>query len=128
MRNLAGSGDFEGMALSGRMSFGLIPHNALSFRVTTSPNNWTHHTDTLFDELVAKIGNSTTIEEAKAASTDADMYLISQHWGVYTLVTPSVMVFQPYLKGYDGEYWAPASMNSFFPTRIWIDQEMKESM
>jgi peptide/nickel transport system substrate-binding protein len=128
MRSVGNAGSYEGMALSGRMSFGLVPNIALGFRLTKSGNNWTRHSDTHFDDLVAAITTATTMEAAKKASTEADMYLISQNWGVYTLVSPSVTVFQPYLGGYNGEMFAPGSRNSFFPTRIWIKQAEKESL
>ena len=56
------------------------------------------------------------------------MYAIENHWGVYGLLAPTWHVWQPWLGGFNGELQLGAAAHYAIPARLWIDQELKESM
>jgi hypothetical protein len=76
---------------------------------------------------MARFDAATDLNEAKQISREADLYLLEQHWAIQTFPIVATLVSQPYIKGYLGEQ-VMTDWHSFMPSRLWVDQEMKESM
>jgi hypothetical protein len=62
--------------------------------------------------------------------------MVKQHW-VVSLDTPNLFgLYQPWLKGYNGQNFAISGVGGsgsplfigFYAARFWIDQNMKKSM
>ena len=69
-----------------------------------------------------------TIEEAKELCIKADQYVLQNHWGVVVCPTIKFTVWQPYVKGYGGADIGANWIREWTLPRLWIDQELKESM
>ena len=57
------------------------------------------------------------------------MHIMAKHWVLWGPKAPSYSATQPWVKGYNGEGQLSRqdrSVNIF--ARLWIDQELKESM
>ena len=80
------------------------------------------------DALIEAAESASTFEEMQRLVREWDMYAIENHWGVYGGVGPAWVVWQPWLGGYNGELQLGAAAHYAIPARIWIDQELKESM
>ena len=72
---------------------------------------------------------ATTVEEQQKLAKQADMHIMAKHWVLWGPKAPSYSATQPWVKGYNGEGQLSRqdrSVNIF--ARLWIDQELKESM
>ena len=80
------------------------------------------------DALIEAAESATTFEEMQRLVREWDMYVIENHWGVYGGVGPAWYVWQPWLGGSNAELQLGAAAHYAIPARLWIDQELKESM
>ena len=88
--------------------------------------NYTLNNDPVYDALVDDYHAALTAEEAQLAVQACDRYSLEKHWLVRLVPLSGYTVYQPYLKGYSGE---ALSWNGWFPyARLWIDQDLKETM
>jgi peptide/nickel transport system substrate-binding protein len=111
------------------MGFGFTwPPNIVTTAKTTfnKTSNFTGHSDTNFDALCRTFDTAASDEEAAKIMADIDIYYLQQHWTVNTVPSYTFNMWQPYLKGYDGEGIGYGQWR--FWARYWIDQKLKESM
>ena len=80
--------------------------------------------DALHDDLLA----ATTIEEQNRIAGELDQYAIARFWQIWPVMAPLFNVAQPWLIGYNGEYLVGNGQNVTVFTRLWIDQELKDTM
>jgi len=80
----------------------------------------TNISDPVYDAARDKFWSAQTPDEAAKALMEADKRVIEQHWGIWMVGSPTYSVYQPYIKGYDGEYlgWGQGMVYS----RIWVDK------
>ena len=90
--------------------------------------------DPVYDNFYTKAMAATTIDEEKKAMKDANEYVARQHFVISLLEPTQYSIYQPWLKGYNGQFGAicglgasPQSL-SFYLSRFWIDQKLKKSM
>ena len=88
--------------------------------------NYTHNNDPVYDALVEKMGTTLDATEPKRLSIECDMYALSHHWRVNVIPINTFNIFQPYLKGYNGEGLTFGETGYF--ARWWVDQKVKTSM
>lgn len=82
------------------------------------------HYDDLFNQIVAMMDKT----EWKKLLIELNDYGFSQQWVVSLLPLPGGIVWQPWLKSYRGErILANASGGGVF-ARVWVDQELKNTM
>ena len=83
-----------------------------------------------YNALFEAAGAATTVEEQQRLVKAMDMYAIERHWCVWGPMAPLFEANQPWLKGYNGEgrSGSGAAPRNWLFARIWIDQELKESM
>jgi peptide/nickel transport system substrate-binding protein len=89
-----------------------------------SDNGATKVNDADYDALHAKFLSATTAAESAQAMHDADKRVIEQHWAVWAGESSTYIFWQPYLKGYSGEYlqWG----RGLTYAKLWIDQSLKK--
>jgi len=116
---MAGKNDQMTFMLTTGMTWG--PIGDLEFR-TVDPRNYTHNNDATFTAMVEKMKAATNEAEAQKLTKEADLYALSQHWAVNILPGAAYILWQPYLKGYNGEFIGDGSL---YWARAWIDKDMK---
>ena len=84
--------------------------------------------DPEYDAIVEAAEGATTYEEMQRLVREADMYYVKQQWAVWGPRPPLYHFNQPWLGGYNGEYTLGGGMIDTVYSRLWIDQELKESM
>jgi peptide/nickel transport system substrate-binding protein len=106
-----------------------IPSDIIRWRESTNTrDNWCLNNDPYYDSLVAQFNACTDLDEAKQIFNEADLYLLQQHWAVAVFPLTNPVLWQPYIKGYSGEFTASGSERGFYGARMWVDQALKESM
>ena len=107
-------------------------YNALVFvRIMAYSNeawNWPGIQDPEYDAIVEAAENAGTYEEMQRLVKKADMYYIKKQWAIWGPRVPRYHFAQPWLGGYNGEYTLGGGQNTTIYSRLWIDQELKESM
>ena len=84
-------------------------------------NGATKVNDAGYDALRAAFLSATTPDEAAQAFREADKYVIEQHWAVFAPESSVFIFWQPYLKGYSGEFLQWARGPAF--ARLWINKD-----
>ncbi|MGR3296105.1 MAG: ABC transporter substrate-binding protein, partial [Candidatus Bathyanammoxibius sp.] len=100
----------------------------LAWQVSGSLLNFGQAHDEVFDELSARAGASLDYEEWKTSIIEANDRGIAQHLVISLLRPTAFAVYQPWLKGVSGEREMGTSNVGPIYARLWIDQELKESM
>ena len=101
--------------------------NTLWKRHSANVNNFTHNNDAGYDAILTRYETAVDAAELGPIATEADRYVIENHWSVNVCPTLSFRIYQPYLEGYSGEgigWWGSQHLWA----RLWIDQDLKESM
>ena len=81
--------------------------------------------DALIDAALA----ATSFEEQQTLVKEADMHQIADHYYVWYLKIPNYNVVQPWLVGYNGEYFLGFQQRyAQIFARTWIDSELKAQM
>ena len=81
-----------------------------------------------FDALYEAQQAATTIEEAQRLTREAYMYALERHWDIWGGEAQQWNVTQPWVMGYNGEFWLGMGQTDSFFARLWIDSELKEAM
>jgi peptide/nickel transport system substrate-binding protein len=131
LMDFVSAGDYTRSGKHDQMAFAQSnnPHiPAISFMAfaTGSPLNSCRVSDPTFDAMYANFGAATTMDEAKQLSREMDKYYLEHYWRADLFPAPNYIAFQPYLKGYSGEVLHYVCQ--FYWARLWIDQDLKESM
>ena len=84
--------------------------------------------DPIYNDLVAKARAATTLDELKATSKDADYYLIQQHWYTWGPIAPNFNFSQPWVQGFNGDFYMGVWQKNQVFARLWIDQALKAEM
>jgi peptide/nickel transport system substrate-binding protein len=81
-----------------------------------------------YDAIHDKFAQSATREEAIVFIKEMDKMGIEQHWVTSLPCIYNFNIYQPYLKGYNGEAVNGNGMGGYNPARWWIDQALQETM
>ncbi len=71
---------------------------------------------------------ATTVEELGKYSKEANLRIVEQHWQLWGPVEPSYNFAQPWVKGYNGEFYMGVWNKNAAYVRFWIDQDLKKQM
>jgi peptide/nickel transport system substrate-binding protein len=85
-----------------------------------STANYTGNNDPVFDAMVDKVSLAPTEDETSKLMRDNEMYILKQHWDIYTMPLKIYILWQPYLKGYSGEVLGQDQGRIW--ARLWIDK------
>jgi ABC-type transport system substrate-binding protein len=101
---------------------------------TGSPSNYLMISDPILDAFQPQAIAAKSEEEVKQILRNANEYIARQHFAISLLSPGSFTVYQPWLKGFHGQFGAVCSaagspqLLSFYPARFWIDHDLKKSM
>jgi peptide/nickel transport system substrate-binding protein len=86
-------------------------------------DNYTFNNDPTYEAMYDQFFQSATVEDAKRVASDMEKYALEQHWAVNTFSIGNPVLWQPWVKGYSGEFIGfPYTL---YYARVWIDQDMK---
>ncbi len=118
---------FEGMT----WTVSATPYHPLSILEAYYPGttwNRGQTNDPKFNALYDAMKAATSVEELGKYSKEADLYVVAQHWALWGPVEPSYNFAQPWVKGYNGEFYMGVWNKNAAYVRFWIDQELKKQM
>ena len=125
--SIRSEGRFE--MLSTEMANRPNPHNAAPNRYYSNATwNSSNVKDPDFDAMYEAQLAATTLEEAQRLTREAYMYALEKHWDIWGGEAQQWNVTQPWVMGYNGEFWLGMGQNDSFFARLWIDSELKEAM
>jgi peptide/nickel transport system substrate-binding protein len=95
--------------------------------------NWYGIADPAWDALTDKALAATSIADAKAYVKEASEKVTRQHWIISLLQPRLTALYQPWLKGYNGQDQSVSGLVTprllcFYEARFWIDQNLKTSL
>ena len=110
------------------------PIRQLSRLHTGSSSNYLMVSDPILDAFQLKAIAAVNEDEVKQILRDANERIARQHFAISLLQPMKFSLYQPWLKGYHGQFGAVCSAAGspqllfFYPARFWIDQDLKKSM
>ena len=118
---------YEGMT-AGQRGTNYYGLNRVGEVVSNHVWNFSGLQDAKMDALVEEATNASSYEEMRRLVLEADQYYVSLIADVWGPQPPVFHFWQPWLGGYSGEYTLGGGMITTVLTRLWIEQELKESM
>ena len=97
-------------------------------------SNYLMVSDPVFDSYQPKAVAATSEDELKQILRDANERIARQHFAISLLQPMQYSLYQPWLKGYNGQFGSVCSAAGspqllfFYPARFWIDRELKKKM
>ncbi|MFC2057114.1 ABC transporter substrate-binding protein [Chloroflexota bacterium] len=120
--------EFEHMLSFGSTSIGRV------YRMTPFRGAGLHNPssidDPLVDEAFVKVQRAIAVgnfDEANRLSKELMKYVLDQAWQIPKVFPANNYLWWPWVKNYSGEYFLGYT-DINWPTWIWLDQELKESM
>jgi ABC-type transport system substrate-binding protein len=101
---------------------------------TGIPSNYLMVSDPVFDSYQSKAIAAKSDDELRQILRDANERVARQHFSISLLQPPQYSLYQPWLKGYSGQFGSVCSAAGspqllfFYPARFWIDHDLKKSM
>jgi peptide/nickel transport system substrate-binding protein len=95
--------------------------------------NWLNVSNPTLDALYPAAVNATSMDQIQQLLVTLNQLVAQNQWAVSLLPIVSYGVYQPWLKGYNGQFFAISGGASgpyflgFFGSRFWIDQNVKNS-
>ncbi|MGP8080605.1 MAG: ABC transporter substrate-binding protein [Dehalococcoidales bacterium] len=93
--------------------------------------NWLNVSNPALDALYTQAVNATSMDQIQQLLVTLNQIVAQNQWAVSLLPIVSYGVYQPWLKGYNGQFFAISGGASgpyflgFFASRFWIDQNVK---
>jgi ABC-type transport system substrate-binding protein len=118
----------------GQLGLSHEPIRHLNGIMTGYPHNYMMIKDPVFDTFYSRAMAANSVEDTKKIVNDANKYVARQHFTISLCQTNTFNLYQPWLKGYTGQDGATSADTGgpqllfFYPSRFWIDQELKKSM
>jgi peptide/nickel transport system substrate-binding protein len=101
---------------------------------TGIPSNYLMVNDPVFDSFQPKAIAAQSDAELRQILRDANERVARQHFSISLLQPPQYSLYQPWLKGYSGQFGSVCSAAGspqllfFYPARFWIDRDLKKAM
>ncbi|MDE0023716.1 MAG: hypothetical protein OXP69_04805, partial [Spirochaetaceae bacterium] len=122
-----GKGEYDGI---GNWSQGtpyrpliILPHKA-----SGADNNVPGLSDPEYDALIEQLRVAATAEEYQRLGKEADYWLVENHIFMWGGLNPWFNVTQPWLQGFDGDFYMGVWNKNAVYARLWIDQALKREM
>ena len=103
------------------------PSNALSW-LSTGPWNVTGHSEPEYDALFQSILDAETLDEQMRLSREANLYSVTNHFYLWTALSPWFNFTQSYVSGFDGDFFMGRWQKNAVFARLWIDQALKSQL
>ena len=100
---------------------------------TGIPSNYLMVNDPVFDSFQPKAIAAQSDAELRQILRDANERVARQHFSISLLQPPQYSLYQPWLKGYSGQFGSVCSAAGspqllfFYPARFWIDRDLKKA-
>ncbi len=104
------------------------PDRILARRISNMYTNYTFNNDPVFDKFYQKYTTSLDPIERQRMVVEGNDYAIAQHWSVNILPLRLYNIYQPWFKGYSGEYAGNNGCLVTYSAKLWIDQKLRRSM
>jgi hypothetical protein len=101
---------------------------------TGAASNYLMINDAILDSFQPKAIAAASENQVKQLLRDANEYIARQHFAISLLSPGSYTLYQPWLKGFHGQFGAFCSAAGspqllfFYPARFWIDKDLKKKM
>ena len=137
---------FVSFVLTGHQNDQLAQRSASSLGLATEPirqlerfrsgavPNYLMVSDPVFDAFLPKAMTAGTVNDIKNIVRDANEYVARQHFAISLLQPMQYSLYQPWLKGYNGQFFAVSAASGgpplyfFYAARFWIDRKLKKKM
>ena len=120
-------GDYEGMG-NFSQGFPSSPLIFLPFATTGHDNNVPGLSDPAYDALIEELKVAATEEEIRRLGREGDFYLVKNHIYLWAPLNPWFNVTQPWVQGFDGDFYMGSWNKNAVYSRLWIDQALKSEM
>ena len=112
-------------AISGTPYF---PLDSLQWQEPGAKWNRGQYDDPVYNDLVKQARAATSYDELKALVREADHYLVQQHWYTWGPIAPNFNFSQPWVGGFNGDFYMGVWQKNQVFARLWIDQALKAEM
>ena len=112
-------------AISGTPYF---PLDSLQWQEPGAKWNRGQYDDPVYNDLVKQAREATSYDELKALVKEADHYLVQQHWYTWGPIAPNFNFSQPWVGGFNGDFYMGVWQKNQVFARLWIDQALKAEM
>lgn len=137
---------FVNYVLTSHRNDQLVQRSASSLGLATEPirqlerlrtgavPNYLMVSDPVFDSFLPRAMAADGINEIKKIVRDANEYVARQHFAISLVQPVQYSLFQPWLKGYSGQFFAVSAASGgpplyfFYPARFWVDRKLKKQM
>jgi peptide/nickel transport system substrate-binding protein len=137
---------FVNYVLTSHRNDQLVQRSASSLGLATEPirqlerlrtgavPNYLMVSDTVFDSFLPRAMAAGSIDEIKKIVRDANEYVARQHFAISLVQPMQYSLYQPWLKGYSGQFFAVSAASGgpplyfFYPARFWVDRKLKKQM
>ena len=122
-----GKGDYDGISYWSQGT----PYRPLIMlpQMTSGHNvNVAGLSDPEYDALIEQLKVAATAEEHQRLAREADYWLVENHIFMWGGLTPYFNVTQPWLQGFDGDFYMGVWNKNAVFARLWIDQALKREM
>jgi ABC-type transport system substrate-binding protein len=110
------------------------PIRQLSRLHTGYSSNYLMVSDPVFDAFQPKAVAAASESQRMQILREANEYVARQHFAISLLFPSTYSLYQPWLKGYSGQFGSVCSgagspqLLFFYPARFWIDRKLKQSL
>jgi peptide/nickel transport system substrate-binding protein len=137
---------FVSFVLTGHQNDQMVQRSASSLGLATEPirqlerfrtgavPNYLMVSDPVFDAFLPKAMAGSSVAEIKKIVRDANEYVARQHFAISLVQPMQYSLYQPWLKGFSGQFFATSSASGgppllfFYPARFWVDRKLKKQM
>jgi peptide/nickel transport system substrate-binding protein len=120
---------------TGALGFTFEPSFQLQYYLTGHPNsNYQKISDPVIDAAFPNAMTASKVDDYKKILTAVDKEIVDQHFIISLLQPKTYDIWQPWLKGFNGQDQAIGGtgsgphLNGFYFARFWIDSNQKKSM
>ena len=118
----------------GQLGHSMEPLRQLNPLIAGYVSNLLAINDPVTDGFFTKSLETNSIDEMKQVMKEANEYFARQHFTISLLHPVRYYPYQPWLKGYNGQFFSVAAgiggpvFLFFYPARFWIDRKLKQAM
>jgi len=118
-------GTYTQMVAGGGGGGGGAPQEAITSYWTGKAGRAGQVSDPVYDAFVDEFFAATTMADCQKIFKDAAKYVAEQHWGIQIGTIQTPQVFQPWIKGWNGEAFFGIPQWAYY-AHMWIDQSLKK--
>ena len=122
-----GKGDYDGIS-TWSQGTPYRPLIMLHHTASGAANNIAGLSDPEYDALIEQLKVAATAEEHQRLGREADFWLVKNHIVMWGGLNPWFNVTQPWLQGFDGDFYMGVWNKNAVYARLWIDQALKREM